>query len=470
MSWGPVTSATAAIQQRGFSGSINDQFRQPMSLYTLTDPANNGANSTSSITDLIQHFYSIGTNNPDQLRQRVVFALSQIFSISNNKVGNHDQIAYFQNLLVTDAFTNYYQLMYDVTLSPPMGYFLDMMGSRKPSVNTQANENYSRELMQLFTLGLCALNNDGTCQHDAQGQQIQPFSEAQVQAMALALTGWDGSNGRYSLSPMVATETNHDTRAKTILSGVVLPARQTASQDLDGLLQAVFNHPNVPPFVCKQLIQHLVTSNPSPAYVNRVVNVFIANDAGVRGDMKSVIKAILLDTEARAGDSGSEDPAFGHLKDPVRWVTGMMRALNATLGDTNRLRDGSALLSETLFTPPSVFSFYAPGYKIGPALVGPEFQLYSGAQAVARASLAGQYLYNPGSVFLTLDFTAWDTAAAAGVTPFITLLNTQLLAGRMSSALQSAITLAYGQETTTRAKSQSGLFLVFTSPEYQTAY
>jgi uncharacterized protein (DUF1800 family) len=203
--------------------------------------------------------------------------------------------------------------MHDVSVSPGMGAYLNMLNSNKPATGQIANENYPRELMQLFTIGLYQLNQDGTLQLDGSGNPIPSYTQAQVQAFARAYTGWTYAtatggvptkfpNGTANyLAPMVAVETAHDTTAKTLLGGTVLPAGQTAEQDLAGALSNIFNNTNVGPFVCKQLIQHLVTSTPSPAYVARISAVFANNGSGVRGDMQAVIRAILEDQEARAG-------------------------------------------------------------------------------------------------------------------------------------------------------------------------
>src|SRR5580698_3127911 len=269
----------------------------------------------------------------DQLRQRVAFALSQIFVIGGAKVTDPTGYTNYLQLLENDAFTNYRQIMQDVTLSPAMGDWLDMVNDGKPNTSQgdHANENYAREFMQLFTIGTAQLNPDGSYQLDSGGNQIPTYTQNTVEAFALAYTGWTyplapGATQRtynpaYWTGPMVAVDSNHDTTAKQLLvypavsGGGMLPAGQSAAQDLQGALDNVFNHPNVGPFVSNQLIQHLVTSNPSPAYIQRVASVFNDNGSGVRGDMKALITAVLIDPEARRGD----DPASavgtdGHLQ------------------------------------------------------------------------------------------------------------------------------------------------------------
>src|SRR5271170_2992672 len=223
----------------------------------------------------------------DQLRQRLAFILSELFVVSSDTVPGQG-MNYYANLLAGDAFTNWYTIMNDVTLSPAMGIYLNMLGSYKPTATEIANENFARENMQLFNLGLNLLNQDGSLQLDASGNPIPTYTEAQVQAFARVYTGWgyanpDGSNSNLFIPTpnyyhaMVPAEQWHDQNPKTLLNGTTLPAGQTAEEDLAGGLTNIFNHSNLPPFVCEQLIQHLVTSNPSPAYVSRVAAMFINN-------------------------------------------------------------------------------------------------------------------------------------------------------------------------------------------------
>ena len=228
----------------------------------------------------------------------MAFALSHIYVISNDSLGGRATTFYY-NILLQDAFANWRQLMTDVTLSPGMGDFLNMANSAKAPAGQIANENFARENMQLFSLGPNLLNADGTPQTDSTGNTLPTYTQAQVQAFARAFTGWTyvpgpGQppaafpvySGRMDL-PMGAVEDQHDTTSKALLNGTVLPAGQSARQDLDGALDNLFAHPNLPSFICRQLIQYLVTSRPSSAYVARVAAVFVDNGLGVRGDMKS---------------------------------------------------------------------------------------------------------------------------------------------------------------------------------------
>ena len=252
---------------------------------------------------------------------------------------------YYANLLATDAFSNWYTIMNDVTLSPAMGVYLNMFNSAKPTGTLIANENFARENMQLFNLGLDLINQDGTLQLDGNGNPIPAYTEAQVEAFSRAFTGWTSANPDGSTPTtliglnnfyhqMVAVESQHDENPKTLLNGTTLPAGQTAEEDLAGALTNVFEHPNLPPFVCKQLIQHLVKSNPSPEYVSRVAAVFINDGANVRGDMQAVLTAIFTDPEARAGDT-AQQASDGHLREPILYLTGVMRGLGYVNVDPN---------------------------------------------------------------------------------------------------------------------------------------
>jgi uncharacterized protein (DUF1800 family) len=306
-SFGPTSATIQHVEQVGTSAYLAEQYAQPTSLLaaipTTPLPAVCLANNTA-YPCAESEWWTAAITGPDQLRQRVAFALSEMFVVSTQSIAGQT-IPQFHNALANDAFGNFYTIMKDVALSPAMGGYLNMLNSAKPAAGQIANENFSRENMQLFSLGLAMLNQDGTPQLDGNGNPVQPFTEAQVQAFARAYTGWTyatatggpptsfPNNTPNYTSPMAQVESAHDTTSKTLLNGTVLPAGQNAATDLSGALTNLFNHQNIAPFVCKQLIQHLVTSTPSPAYVARVAAVFTSNASGVRGDMKSVITAIL---------------------------------------------------------------------------------------------------------------------------------------------------------------------------------
>jgi hypothetical protein len=276
-----------------------------------------------------------------------------------------------------------------------------MSNNDKPSGTRVPNENYAREVLQLFTIGLAALDLDGTPRVDAQGVPIATYDQTTIKQFARVFTGWTypsanglpptAKNATNYVSPMLPYPNGHDTAAKTLLSGLTLAPNQSAQQDLDAAIHNIFTHPNVGPFIGKQLIQHLVTSNPSKGYVARVAAAFNDNGQSVRGDMKAVLRAILLDAEAR-GDSKT-DPTYGQLREPVFMVTALLRA-TAGVTDGAGLADRVAALGERPYSSPSVFNFFPPDYTIPETdLVGPEFGIHNTSTAVGRSNLVYTLLY-----------------------------------------------------------------------------
>jgi hypothetical protein len=276
---------------------------------------------------------------------------------------------------------------------------------------------------------------------------------------------------------MVAVDSNHDTTAKQLLvypgvsGGGMLSAGGTAAQDLQGALANVFNHPNVGPFVSRELIQHLVTSNPSPAYIQRVARVFIDNGSGVRGDMKAVITAILMDVEARRGD----DPATavvtdGHLQEPILYMTGLLRAFGATSDGSNLGYYGGGMGQEALYSP-SVFNFYSPSYVIpGTTMYGPEFQILTTATSLNRVNWVNSFVFGSIAPGTTVDFSSYATQAS-NPTALLGSLNTLILHGSMSSDMQSSILTAM-QAVPAGSKpglqqAQAAIYLIATSSQYQ---
>jgi uncharacterized protein (DUF1800 family) len=398
-------------------------------------------------------------------------------------------IPQFHNALANNAFGNFYTIMHDVTLSPAMGGYLNMLNSAKPAtvngVVQIANENYSRENMQLFTIGLDLLNQDGTLQLDGSGNPIPSYTEAQVQAFARAYTGWTYSTAggiaptkfpnspADYIDPMGALDSYHDTGSKTLLNGTVLPAGQTSVQDLTGALTNIFNHPNVGPFVCTQLIQHLVTSTPSPAYVSRVAAIFANNGSGVRGDMQAVIRAILTDQEARAGDTNASYNG-GHLREPILFLTAMLRALNFTNTDVNgsyeSLSNYSNTLSERPYRANSVFNFFPPDYVIpGTATVAPEFDIENTATATLRLSLADSIVNNKITSF-TVDLSNTSTLGvmAANPTTLVNYLSMLLMHSQMPANMNTTIVNTITAITNNNAQRvRVAIYLIVTSSQYK---
>ncbi len=390
--FGPTPVDALHVQQVGFQGWLNEQFAMPqVSNY-------NGSGNQSGMSTM---FLANAVTNQDQLRQKVAFALSQIMVTSLNKIIWNGPMAMYQEMLMADSFANFRKILGDVTLSPTMGQYLDMAnnGKANPATGMVANENYAREVLQLFSLGTKMLNADGTAQLDQNQIPVPTYSQFTITEFARVFTGWTYAQpagspliwGAYQTTngPMAPYAPQHDTGAKTLLNGYVSPAGISASTDLNNALDNIFNHPNVGPFIGRLLIQHLVKSNPSPAYIQRVANVFADNGQGVRGDMQAVVTAILLDAEARTNDAGGLDsPTDGHLQEPVLLIAGFTRAFGGIMTNQNYFGYTLSNLGQDIYNAPSVFNYYSPGFRApGVALAGPEFQIHTPNNAIGRSNL-----------------------------------------------------------------------------------
>ena len=322
--FGPKSTDVADAARIGPNEWINQQMVAPP---TFLSDSLRGLN-TQRWNEYVNAWWRQIIQSDDQLRQRVAFALSEILVVSAHDGLSSEQFGLtgYYDLLIQHAFGNYRDLLEDITLNPVMGEYLSMKGNRKPAPdeNIQPDENYARELLQLFSIGQVLLNNDGTAQLDGGGVPLPAYNQTTIENFARVFTGWHFANAeefrwpqnKDYLSPMTAWQDYHDTAEKTLLRGRTLPAGQTAEQDLSDALDNVFNHPNVGPFISKQLIQRLVTSNPSPEYVSDVTAVFNNNIAGERGALGSVIKAILMHREARSGHLSSPE-TFGKIREPL---------------------------------------------------------------------------------------------------------------------------------------------------------
>jgi uncharacterized protein (DUF1800 family) len=461
--FGPNPQLVQHVEQVGINGFLDEQFMLPESPWPdYTQP-------TTTRSDAVNAFYYNAGAGQDQLRQRVVYALSQIWVVALNKNTNADMIVPHLQILSRNAFGNYRTLMREMTLSTSMGMYLDLVNSVKPSGTVGANENYPRELMQLFTIGLWKLNPDGTQQLDAQGNPIPTYTQTDVQQLARALTGWTyptppgktpTTSGNYAYYPgvMEARPGLHDTTQKNFL-GQTLPANQTITQDLDGALDIVFNHPNVGPFVATRLIRALVTSNPSPAYVARVAAVFDDNGQGVRGDMQAVIRAILLDMEAR----NDQPPAnFGKLKSPMLYFLSFQRAMQSSIPQQTQTAYLYYTFGEGILDPNSVFGHYSPLYRIPQTqLFGPEFQIYSPTEAINRGNYLYQFVNNYGGGSSTPFINL-----AGDPVQLVNAVDNVLLYGRMSQTTRNSIYKALQASTDPHARAVTALYLTLTSGEY----
>ncbi len=479
-SWGPTPGSIEQVQEMGINGWLASQFA--LNTSDLPDqPIDNAKGNFNENLAPVQAAFFVNTvTGGDQLRQRVAFALSQIWVVSAT-TGLPIAYAYppYWRIFRDNAFGNYKDLIKAVTLSPAMGSYLNMVNNFKanPAKGTSANENYGRELMQLFTLGLTQLNLNGTPVLDSNNNPVATYDQTVVVNMAKVVTGWTYptapgatakvSNPPYYFGQMIPVESEHDTTAKTIFNNITLPAGQTAEQDLDSLLDALMAQPTMAPFVCQQLIQHLVTSNPSPDYVQRISQVFDNDGTGVQGNLQAVITAILTDPEARAGDAApaSVTANFGHLREPILFMSDLLRGLNATVGASNGINAATTNMSQELFYAPSVFSYFSPQYRTEQGLLGPEFQIYTTQTAVNRADTVNQLLYGtiPG---VKIDLQPFLSYAGDDSTLLDYIARIFLRSG-MSSQLQTSATAAIDAQSTPMAKVQAALYAVLTSAEYQ---
>jgi uncharacterized protein (DUF1800 family) len=498
--WGPNDELITQVVNSGFQSFLQGQASAQISSYP-TLPLVPGSSSTGcqgssdpncvrdnySMYPLQTLFFTNGLYAPDQTRQRFAWAMHKIMVASGVTESRPSQMAPYLQIFSNNMDRQYRQMLYDVTLNPAMGDFLNMKGSS----SSAPNENYAREVMQLFSIGLSQLNPDGTPVLDGNGNPIPTYTQDTVVAFAKAFTGWNLAAQPMPgidnyIDPMVATESRHDKSAKTLLNGTVLPANQTAAQDLNGALDNIASHPNVGPFIGKQLIQQLVTSNPSPAYVARVAAVFNDNGNGVRGAFPAVVEAILLDPEAR-GDSKT-DPTFGKQREPAQLVLNVCRAFHAKSYDLTTTSDGYlnpqiTPMNQDVFRPPNVFSYFSPFFQIpGTSLYGPEYQIFTAATSLKAANFINQMTNPNGSASsygvnvsnpnapngTKLDLSTLQ-AIAGDAGQLVDYLNNLLLHGTMSDAMRTSIINAVNAESTTDTlkRSKVALYLVASSSQYQ---
>lgn len=483
--WGPSPASLAKLQETGASVWLDRQFAAPAS--TFPDPID----TSEGLSRLQKIFVNRAVTGEDQLRQRVAFALGQVLVVSGIENDNYHEMVPYLRILMSNAFGNYHTLLREIALSPSMGIFLDMVNNDKPDPkrNILPNENFARELLQLFTIGLYALNPDGSRQTDAQGNPIPAYTEATVKQLTLALTGWTfppqpgfaskWTNPRYFFGQMVPFEEHHDQGEKTLLNGVVLPAGRTAREDFEAALANVFNHPNVGPFVAYRLIQRLVTSNPTPGYVARVAGVFNRNEAGVRGDLKAVVRAILTDAEAGnsaafgSGASANLAPApalagnQGHLREPVIYAIGLLRALNATVTEEPSLATQTQNMGQRLLFPASVFSYFSPNYRIpGVGVVAPEFQILNPSTALARANFVHRLVRNGISSSIQVSLSNLESMANDPAA-LVDAVDRVILRGQMPAEVRTSILKALEATTDKRTRARNAVYLAATSSLYQ---
>jgi uncharacterized protein (DUF1800 family) len=476
-----------ALQASTYATWIESQFATPVSIGHYDWLVVKGysdetfRNSTQGLDNSIWRKLILST---DPLRQRMVLALSEICVVSVLGVSTNWRqfaVAHYLDILEANAFGNYRTLLGQITLSTAMGYYLTYRGNAKANTSgSEPDENYARELMQLFTIGLVKLNADGT------PTAAETYGATDVSQMARVWTGWDldtsGLVSPYPPSihqrPMAQVASRYETGSKTFL-GVTIPAATSAVDSLNVALDTLFAHPNMPPFIARQLIQRLVTSNPTPAYVGRVAAAFADNGTGVRGDLKAVLRAILLDGEAR--DPGSAgNIAFGKVREPVVRFLNWARAFNATsaadgwaIGD---LSDPATKLGQSPMRSSSVFNFFRPGYvppntSIATAsLTAPELQIttestVAGYVNFMQRAASGSGIGDTRADYSSLIPLATDSAALLAELNLVLAANQ--VSGTTLATLKSALdSISVTTDTGKLNRIYAAITLVMASPEY----
>lgn len=516
----------AALRNKPYSTWLSEQMSAPLGGFGFDWLNQRGYATISNTTNYYDNTYPGDymlwnqlMTSPDQVRKRVALALSEIFVVSLSGLDvtwRSHVIANWWDMLSAGAFGNFRNLLQDVTLSPAMGYYLNVKGNVKENAATGRvpDENYGREVMQLFTLGLYQLNLDGSVKLDANGTKLETYTQSDITNIARVFTGWDFDqtqnvntlepvnnrnipNTVFTRLPMRLTPNNHSTLASNFL-GATVPANTDGVSAMKIALDTLFNHPNVGPFIGKQLIQKLVTSNPSPAYVARVASAFNNNGAGIRGDLKAVISAVLLDDEARS-PAGLTQTGFGKLREPmvrmVQW--GRTFGINSARGSWKMgdFSNPATQLGQSPLRSPSVFNFFRPGY-VPPSTAlsasqtpAPEFQL------VNESSVGGYLNFMQGvirnGIFVNApdvpqstsnatngyDITASYTTELALVLDtagLVKRLGLLLCAGQLSAATQTLIVTALNATPLTATSTDSAkrdrvaaaVLLVMASSEY----
>jgi uncharacterized protein (DUF1800 family) len=464
-SFGPSPKDIDYLMKVGIEQYLNEQFAAanptPFPAMQLTQPLEYAQ----------EQWFRNALTGDDQLRQRVAFALHKIMVVSGVEVDCAEAYIPYYRIFLDRAFGNFFDLMKDITLNVAMGEYLDMVNNKKATAaGDMPNENYARELLQLFTIGLVELEPNGNAKLDAFGKPIPTYDQDTVLALSRVFTGWTYPdkiagdptklNPPAYHAPMEPVQSLHDTGEKVLWPNVILPPNQTARKDLDDALRIIFNHPNVGPFIGKQLIEHLVTSNPSPGYVQRVTNVFNNNGSGVRGDLRAVVRAILLDPEAFYINNN-----FGKMKEPALFMTGLIRALGITVTDTPFMADLGAEMSQRVFYPPSVFSYFSPAFRNSAGQTAPEFQIFTTATALTRANFAYRTLYNSFGSSMTFNLTPWSQLAAAPDL-LVERVNQVLMGGTMIYPMKTVLLNAVNAQSSNNEKARTALHLTAASMQH----
>lgn len=488
--FGATRADITQVQSLGFDGWITDQMVRPRTSHWDWLVSNGFAisanvNNTNGFDNTVWRQI---ISEPGQLRQRVGMALSEMLVVSINGLNvswRQFTAAAWLDTLLDNAFGNFRTLLERITFNPGMASFLTFLNNRRanPATGSMPDENYARELMQLFTIGLNRLNMDGTLQLSG-GQPIDTYTPQDVSQLARVFTGLsldsnDNSTPDRYRRPLIVNASNHESGASTFL-GATVPAGTDGVAAVGIALDTIFAHPNVPPFVSRQLIQRLVTSNPSAAYVGRVAAIFANNGAGVRGDLRAVVRAILLDPEARADTANGS--ASGKLREPVVRLANWARAFGATssgglwpIGDTS---SSTNRLAQSFGRAPSVFNFFRPGYTppntaiANASLVAPEFQITNEPSVVAYVNYMQGVIQNGIGNDVRADYAPL-IALAADSGALVDEVNLLLAAGQLSAATVAAIRAAVDSISATATNGPTNrvytaILLTMASPEYIT--
>ena len=504
-SFGPTPAEIDRVTGIGTSAWLTEQFAATASRYTpraytpqtRPDSCVNDTTQPITATSYCQRdnytlfptqleFYKQAITGDDQLRQRVAWALSQFFVVSVTDVNLSYGMGDYQQMLRDNAFANFRTLLEKVSLHPAMGRFLDMANNRKATTTgTSPNENYAREILQLFSQGVNLLNDDGTEKKGPDGLPIEAYTQDEIKGFAKVFTGWTyptlagatptaGLNGSNLAGTMEPREIYHDVGTKDLLGSAVAPAATTTFADMTGALDNIFAYGNVAPFVAKFMIQKLVTGQPSPGYVQRVANVFKNNGSGVRGDMKAVVTAILTDIEARG--AAKYDPSYGHLNEPVLMITNLARALSAKTDGYAFYNSGNAM-AQGIFSAPTVFNYYPPDYVVASVgMVSPEFGIFNSTTAVSRINYAQATLYGSipvstalyGATGTQFDWTPY-TSVASDSNALLNRVNEVMFGGKLTASTRALMKTAIDAVPVTDAtgRARAALYLSIAAPEAQ---
>ena len=511
--FGPTLAEITRVNAIGYNAWFAEQLAAPANLHRPYLQAQASAGIDVYQNSRQEAWWQHALRGNDQLRQRVAFALSELLVVSDQSGAIEGQpiaMANYYDLLVTGAFGNYRSLLEQVTLSPVMGHYLSMFKNRKPDAITgiRPDENYAREIMQLFSIGLVRLNMDGSIVLSA-GQPVPTYTQDTIRGFAHVFTGWNWANcpannwdwcpsgpvdwpnagwdayWLQAMAPMAAYHASEGTKQLLDYAGAsppggLLPANGSAQSDLAAALDNLFNHPNVPPFVARHFIKRLVSSNPSPAYVGRVAAVFANNGSGVRGDLGATVRAVLMDAEARTLQSLASNR--GKLREPLLRQSQLWRALDAR-ADDGRYREWNAeyYLGQAALRSPTVFNFFLPDYRppgelstLG--LDAPEFQITTDTTIASVATGLGAKVFwawrgtpnaSPEDILVDL---APDIALAGDPMRLVDRYDLVFMGRTMSPFMFNTIATYIATLPNTaqgrRERVQNAIWLVMSSPEY----